>query len=251
MRIEVRPTDAGALESQRARFRAESQCQIVHDSILPRKLADSFLLTVEGEVAGYGGVWNRYYPNRIVEFHVTEEHRDVRTALFAAFVDATGAAEIEAQTNMPQMLGLLEAYGADPIVEKLLFGDGEDSSLDRPGALLRRRRPDDEGPEGAWVVESGGEVVAGGGILTHYNPPYGDLYMEVRSSNRGRGLGGFIVQELRRVCRESGLIPAARCDPENVASRQALLRGGMTQCGELLAARLRRPLEAGQTELSA
>ena len=244
MRIEVEPADAATIESLRARFRSESHCQIVHDSILPRRLADAFLLTVDSRVAGYGGVWNEYFPNRIVEFYAVEKQREA--ALFSALVSASGATEIEAQTNMPQMRRLLEAYGMEAEVEKLLFAEGSDSSLVYPGAALRRRRPGEDGPDGEWVVELEGEVVAGGGILTHYNPPYGDLYVEVRAASRGRGLGSFLVQELRRVCREMGLIAAARCDPENVASRRALLRGGMVQCGELRTAQLRMPIPTGQ-----
>jgi hypothetical protein len=38
-------------------------------------------------------------------------------------------------------------------------------------------------PEGDWVVDVAGEVVAAGGHLTHYNHPYADIYMEVKQTD--------------------------------------------------------------------
>ena len=77
--------------------------------------------------------------------------------------------------------------------------------------------------------------------MSHYNPPYADLYMEVIPEARGRGIGSFLVQELRRVCRESGRIPAARCDPANEASKKALLRGGLVAVGSIVAGEVTHP----------
>ena len=93
-------------------------------------------------------------------------------------------------------------------------------------------------PVGEWCVERGGEIVATGGIATHYNPPYGDLYMEVAPLHRGRGLGGWLIQQLKQVCYETGLVPAARCNQMNVASRRTLERAGMLPCARILRARL-------------
>lgn len=124
--------------------------------------------------------------------------------------------------------------------EKILFRDGAPTTLSVEGAVFRRRRDGDGGPDGDWVVELNGEVVAAGGVMTHYNPPHGDLYMEVAASHRRQGLGSFIVQELRRLCRASGFVPAARCDPANLASWRSLERGGMVECGRLLSAALER-----------
>ena len=72
---------------------------------------------------------------------------------------------------------------------------------------------------GEWVLEVAGTAVGKGGILFHYNPPYGDIYMEVDEPHRDRGYGGYLVQELKRLCRELGGLPGARYDPTNIASR--------------------------------
>ena len=92
---------------------------------------------------------------------------------------------------------------------------------------------------GDWGIERGGEIVATGGVFTHYNPPYGDVYMEVNGQQRGQGVGSYLVQELKRVAYESGLLPAARCSPENAASRATLERAGLQVCGQTLSGTIR------------
>ena len=89
-------------------------------------------------------------------------------------------------------------------------------------------------PVGDWVVEVEGKIAATGGMLFHYNRPYGDIYMEVSEAFRRRGLGCYLVQELKRVCYEQGSVPAARCNPANIASRRTLQKAGFVPCGHIL-----------------
>ena len=84
------------------------------------------------------------------------------------------------------------------------------------------------------MIEVAGEAVATGGALHHYNPPYADLFMEVSEAHRRHGHGSYLVQELKRICYESGNKPAARCDASNVASRQTLQKAGFLPCARLL-----------------
>ena len=81
-------------------------------------------------------------------------------------------------------------------------------------------------------------VVANGGILYHYNRPYGDIYMEVAEAYRRRGIGSYFVQELKRICYEGGSIPCARCNPDNTASRKTLQKAGFVPYALLLNATL-------------
>src|SRR5262249_62021949 len=85
-----------------------------------------------------------------------------------------------------------------------------------------------------WLLEIEGNIAATGGILYHYNRPYGDIYMAVAESFRRRGLGAYLVQELKRICYEQGSVPAARCNPANVASRKTLQKAGFVPCGCML-----------------
>ena len=236
--VDVRSVNLEDVADLREAYRAEADGQIVHYSILARKLGQPYLVVCDGDPAAYGGVWTEHFPGRVMEFWAHRRFRDARRELFAHFVQRSGATEIEAQTNMPGMLELLCAAGTGSTEEKILFRDGGPSAVTCAGAIFRRRRTGEEGPEGEWVVELEGKVAGGGGILTHYNPPYADLYMAVVPESRRRGVGSYLVQELRRVCRERGLTPAARCNPDNLASWRALERGHMVECGRLLAARL-------------
>ena len=69
---------------------------------------------------------------------------------------------------------------------------------------------------------------------TFYNRPYGDIYMEVGEAFRRRGLGAFLVQELKRECYNLGAVPCARCNPTNVASRRTLQRAGFVPVAHIL-----------------
>lgn len=240
MTIEVRRASFEEVRALRERHRREAACQIVHDSALPRGLADPYLILVDGGAAGHAGVWNRYYEGRVVEFYVLPRFRPVASDLFRELLGASGATHVEAQTNMSLMAAMLEEWARDVVEEKVLFEDGATTSLASPGALFRRATPGDDGPDGEWVLEAEGRVVAAGGVLYHYNPPYGDVYMEVVDGARRRGFGSYLVQELKRVCREGGKIPAARCDPGNAASRRTLEKAGFVVCGRVLAGAISR-----------
>jgi RimJ/RimL family protein N-acetyltransferase len=63
--------------------------------------------------------------------------------------------------------------------------------------------------------------------------------MEVGEPFRQRGLGSFLVQELKRVCYEGGHVPAARCNTGNVASRRTLQKAGLVPCGHILTGAVR------------
>jgi GNAT superfamily N-acetyltransferase len=87
---------------------------------------------------------------------------------------------------------------------------------------------------GEWVLEIDGTTVARGGLLFHYNRPYADVYMDVEEPYRRRGIGAYLVQELKRLCYELGALPAARCDTTNEASRRTLQRAGMVPFAHIL-----------------
>jgi GNAT superfamily N-acetyltransferase len=85
-----------------------------------------------------------------------------------------------------------------------------------------------------WRLLLDGEPIATGGILFHYNEPYGDVYMDVAEPFRRRGFGSYLVQELKRIAHELGSIPAARCNPDNVPSRRTLQKAGFVPYAHIL-----------------
>jgi len=116
------------------------------------------------------------------------------------------------------------------------------TALQVNGAVLQPLTSDDEvrasiaerqgGPE--FLLHVDGAPAGKGGILFHYNRPYGDVYMEIDESFRGRGLGAYLVQELKRQAYEIGSIPAARCSTNNRASRKTLQRAGFIPYAHIL-----------------
>lgn len=249
MNIEGRRGEYRDVQGMRELYRHDAHCQIVHDSALARGLAEPYVILVDGRTAGYAGVWTKYYRGRVMEFYTFPHARPFATPMFRELLAASEATHIEAQTNMPLMLAMLHRFARNPVEEKILFADRLPTDHPCTAGMFRPATPEDRGAGGEWVVEADGAVVAAGGVLFHYNPPYGDIYMEVSEPARRRGFGTYLVQELKRVCYEAGKLPAARCDPSNLASRRTLEKAGLRVCGRLLAgevsqdpARAARPL---------
>src|SRR5262249_587758 len=150
--------------------------------------------------------------------------------LFIALLTSSGATVIETQSNDPLLTVMLHAFAPTASSESILFHDRLTTAHALPGALFRRAGQEDASQiaqhelasEANWLVEVGGGVGGGGDILFHYNRPYGDVYMKVAEPFRKRGVGTYLVQELKRVCYEGGSVPAARCNPKNIASRKTL-----------------------------
>ncbi|MEL7123389.1 MAG: GNAT family N-acetyltransferase [Bacteroidota bacterium] len=84
-----------------------------------------------------------------------------------------------------------------------------------------------------------GQVVADGGYLTHYNPPFVDLFMEVQENHRLKGIGSFLLQEIKKECYRLGKIPAARCSINNEASKATLLKAGFSIAGFVIQGKLK------------
>lgn len=239
--IQVRRAAYAEVKELRERYRKEANCQIIHDSFLARGLADAYLIVVDGRTAGYAGVGNKYPPDTVTEFYTLPHLRRFALPMFRAVLAFSHATHIEAQTNLPLALLMLYDCARNITGGPVLFEDAATPHLRSPEAVFRPATAEEKAtatqqhePVGDWVLAVRGTVVASGGFLTHYNPPYADIYMEVAESARRQGYGSFLVQELKRVCYEAGKKPAARCNPTNIASRRTLEKAGLLPCGRWL-----------------
>jgi L-amino acid N-acyltransferase YncA len=234
MDCSARPATVEEIDRWRDLYRREMNCQIVHDSIHARPgWTQPYRFEVNGSPAGYGslligGPWTG--TRTIFEFYVAPQFRFAVFDLFGALLAASGANAITAQTNDPLLSVMVHIWAHNVVSEKILFEDSVKTTLALEGVTLRRRGE----PDNDWVLEVEGTVAAAGGVLLHYNRPYGDVYMEVTEPYRRRGLGSFLVQELKRICHEAGCIPCARCSTENVASRKTLQKAGFSPCAHIL-----------------
>jgi GNAT superfamily N-acetyltransferase len=240
-RVELRE-----IEGMRDIYRQEMNCQIIHDSIHARPgWTHEYVLTEDDAQIGYGsiavaGPWQAN--PTVYEFFVLPQNRRHIFDLFIALLTSSQATVIETQSNDPLLTTMLHTFAPTVSSESILFHDKLTTAHAPPEAQFRKVCPEDapqiaqhELDSGAeWVVAVRGFVAAAGDILYHYNRPYGDIYMKVGDSFRRRGFGTYLVQELKRVCYEGGSVPAARCNPRNVASRQTLQRAGFVPCGHIL-----------------
>jgi len=229
--IAVSPIDVQQILHLRELHQQEMECQIIQDSFPLRGLSDPYLARVDGEIAGYGLVANRYYPDTVNEFFMVPEYRGAALPVFRRLLEVSRATRIRTQTNDRLLLLMLYDCAENITPQNVLFADSLTTLLRCPGGVLRQS---DSKENEEWLIEMDGAAVASGGLLFHYNPPYGDIYMNVEEPYRRRGFGSYLVQELKRICYAMGKIPAARCDADNVISRKTLEKAGMLPCGRVL-----------------
>ena len=253
MQFLAKPSSADDILALRTRHRQEMNCQIVHDSIHRREgWTLSYLLERAGVPVGFGSVaiggpWKD--KPTLLEFYLTPEHRNKAFCLFETFLESSGARFFEAQTNDVLLTSMALTYGKDLAVEKIVFHDGLTTTHVRVGGTLRQVIPDEEirtalerrQGGGEWLLELDGAPAGKGGLLFHYNRPYGDLYMEVSEPFRRRGLGAYLVQELKRISYDLGAVPCARCNPGNLASRLTLQSAGFVPCAQIIVGSIGAP----------
>jgi GNAT superfamily N-acetyltransferase len=244
MTLSAKPVSLQDILPWRDMYRLEMSCQIIHDSIHSRPgWTEEYGLYIGTTPVGYGsiavaGPWKG--KPTLYEFYVVPPWRTRTFDLFEALLAASGAAAIETQSNDPFLSVLLLALTPAVTSESILFHDKVTTAhVALPGVIFRPAPPADAAQiaaqkldeSAAWLLELDGTIAATGGILFHYNRPYGDIYMAVAEPFRRRGLGSYLVQELKRISYEQGNVPAARCNPKNVASRKTLQKAGFVPCG--------------------
>ena len=238
----ARKTDLNNIQSLRALFLQDTNFQIRYNACHERGWTDSYLLTVDDLAVGYGSIKGQERDGRdtVFEFFVIPPFRRKASELFRQLLLASSAGLIECQSNDLLLASMLYEFCPSVRADVVLFEDHSVTKLSVPGALVRRARPGDEifghtsEPVGDYVVDFKGDLVASGGFLCHYNPPFADLYMEVREDSRRRGFGSFLLQEVKRECYLAGRVPAARTSIRNLASRATLARAGLRVCGFML-----------------
>lgn len=247
MGILVRASELSEIASLREKYRGEMDCQIIHDSIHARPgwTREFALRTDSGNLIGYGSVavagpW-RDNP-ALYEFFVEPQHRMRIFEAFTTLLKSCEARTIETQSNDPLLSVMLHVFARNVRTESILFEDGFQTSFHPQGAgfraatasdaaVLQRLELDDTA---GWIVTMNDEIAGAGGVLYHYNRPYGDVYMKIAEPFRQLGLGTYLVQELKAVCRAGGNAPAARCNVNNLPSRKTLQKAGFVPCGVLI-----------------
>ena len=246
MRATATVSSASAILPFRVRYREDMNCQVVLDSIHRRAgWTTTYELRLDDTAAGFGtvaigGPWTGR--PTIIEFYLLPPHRGHAFRLFETLLDASRARWLEVQSNDALLAVMMHTYAHDITSESIVFRDALITSLTADGATLEPVTSEEETRAAIARRQGGAEwrlrwdetTVATGGILFHYNEPYGDVYMEVAEPFRRRGFGAYLVQELKRVAYELGSIPGARCSTNNIPSRATLQKAGMVPYAHIL-----------------
>ena len=234
MELSAKAANVEDILAWRDRYRLEMNCQIIHDSIHTRPgWTHEYLLFAGEATVGYGsiavgGPWKG--KPTVYEWYVAPRYRTRMFDLFSALLTASGSAAIETQSNDTLLTVMLHAFASSVSSESILFHDKLTTVHAPPGAVFRSATTADAlnvSPDQLkWhgVVEVEGEVVATGGVLFHYNRPYGDIYMEVLEPFRRRGLGSFLVERLKaRGCAEVSVPRSREWDLREASAIEELL----------------------------
>jgi hypothetical protein len=235
------------IQGLRALFLQETNFQIRYNAYHERGWTDSYLLKMDDVEVGYGSIKGQEIAARdtIFEFYVVPLFRRWSSQAFRELLAASGAAYIECQSNDLLLSSMLYEFARDIRADTFLFDDHAVTEHTISGGVVRPRRDGDHifdhsvEPIGEYVLEVEGEIVATGGFMLHYNPPFADLYMEVRNDCLRKGYGSFILQEVKKACYLAGRVPAARCPLENNGSRAALIKAGLKVCGFIVLGKVR------------
>jgi hypothetical protein len=243
MDLQITKTDLNDILHLRALFLQENNFQIRYNACHERGWSDSYLISVDGISVGYGSVKGKddlTGRDAIFEFYIMPAWRKNRSVVFEELTTRSQSTYIECQSNDLLLSSMLYEFGQNISSDVILFKNGPVTALEISGAIFRHRVPDErlfqhnDEPEGNFVLEVKGDIVATGGFLLHYNKPFADLYMEVREDQRQKGYGSLLIQELKKACFNSARVPAARCNISNKASNATLLRGGLEIAGYML-----------------
>jgi GNAT superfamily N-acetyltransferase len=247
--LSVNKIDLEEILYLRTLFLQENNFQIRYDACHQRGWTDSYVVTYNQEKIGYGSIkGNEDLKDRdtVFEFYLIPSFRNLSLTAFSALLDSSMATFIECQSNDLLLSSLLFQYGLDINSNVVLLEDHQTTDIKIDNIIFRKRKGNDDvfdhkaEPIGDYVLERNQEIVATGGFLLHYNMPFADLYMEVKEEHRKKGLGSFLIQELKTQCYLAGRVPAARTGTDNIASRATLIKAGCKVAGYMLLGKVKK-----------
>lgn len=248
MTIQAIKTELKEILPLRNLFLQENNFQIRYDATHRRGWSDSYIITYNDMQIGYGSVKGKEESkdrDAIFEFYIIPSFRNITLMAFEALLQSSKASFIECQSNAALITSMLYWYAQNINADTILFEEHCTTSLMVENIIFRKRCENDvvfehyAEPVGDYVLEFNNSVVATGGFLLHYNMPFADLYMEVQKEHRRKGLGSFLIQEIKTQCYLSGRVPAARTGMDNVASKATLLKAGFKIAGYMLSGAIR------------
>lgn len=193
--------------------------------------------------------------NELLRFHLREEYLDQAQEIFRWIISAYGIRNAIASTIEPLYFSLCLDVQRSITPHSYLFRDNQRRELpsglsksivrkaeERELADIARFYRANTDGSGEWIdgflkthlsrrelfvlYDHQTLVAAGECIPSEKQPPYADLGMVVAQAYRGRGVGSFLLAQLKQHCYEAGWRPICSCEASNLASKKAIEKAG-------------------------
>jgi len=202
-----------------------------------------------------GGYFCLDADQNLLRFHLLENYLDRAQEIFQQIISTHNIQHALASTIEPLYFSLCLDVQKNTTPHSYLFRDnqprelssGLSKSLFRKAerrelaGIVRFYQANTEGP-GEWIepflnarlqreelfvlYDQQTLVATGECIPSQKQPPYADLGMVVARSYRGRGVGSFLLTQLKKHCYEMGWKPICSCEASNRASKRAIEKAG-------------------------
>ncbi len=186
-------------------------------------------------------LWDNYLDRAEAIFHWIISHYSIQQAFVSTIEPLYFSLCLDVQKNIMLHSYLFRDHQSRDLssgLGKSLFRKAEKRELDD---IVRFYQANTEGP-GEWIepflhtrlnrgelfvlYEQQTLIAAGECIPSQQQPPYADLGMVVARSYRGRGVGSFLLTQLKKHCYEMGWRPICSCEAANRASKRAIEKAG-------------------------
>jgi GNAT superfamily N-acetyltransferase len=182
---------------------------------------------------------------RLMQFHVLKEYFTHASEIFEYVIKSDIVENAAVSTKEPEFLSLCLDYQKSTVVDSYLFTDNSNNKHEIEGfnnLSFRLAKTIDidtikskcdtpyygyyeyliENEQLFVLYDNSSFLGIGEFRISKSNGQYGDIGMVVAEEYRRKGIGTYIITELKQHCYNNNLKPVASCDIKNIASKKTL-----------------------------
>lgn len=222
-----------------------------------------WLIEYNGEYAGYFCMDDTL---RMLQLHIKDECLFGAQSIFEYILSHYHIKEAVSSTSAPLYLSLCHDFSVAAAVHSYLYTDHDRVKLEQPPTfpqsvfrqatyreektLIEFYKENTEGGGGEWIPLFIHQLIAAGQLFTVYDDEhilgtgeciasslqkqYADLGVVVSQSHRRKGLGTYILCNLKDYCYMNHLSPICSCTYDNIGSKKAIEKSGFISKHRLL-----------------